>query len=249
MNDSELLRYSRHILLPQIDIDGQEAIRRGRALVVGVGGLGSPVSLYLAASGIGALTLVDDDVVDISNLQRQVIHGEQTLGMKKVSSAARALKEINSDVEVVALEQRLDRYTLDTLLDTIDVVIDCSDNVETRRMVNHACIAARCPLVFGAAIRFEGQICVFDFRRPESPCYECLFGMLGEQPLNCSQSGVFSPLVGVLGSMQALEALKLLAGVDLPPRQRLGIFDGYRNDWRYIEFTRDKNCHACKPQA
>lgn len=244
-NDEQLLRYSRHILLPQVDIAGQLAIANGHALVVGLGGLGSPVALYLASSGVGRLTLVDFDIVDESNLQRQVVHRESRVGQNKAISAMAALSELNQHVEVHAVQSQLEGEALEKAVAAADVVVDCCDNFTTRRAVNRACLLTRTPLVSGAAIRFEGQLSVFDFRDENSPCYECVFPELTDEDLTCSRNGVFAPVVGVIGSMQALEALKLLAGCGQCSTGRLHIFDGLSAQWRELRFARDQGCPAC----
>jgi molybdopterin/thiamine biosynthesis adenylyltransferase len=215
MNDQQLLRYSRHILLKEIGIEGQQAWLNAKVLIIGVGGLGSPAALYLAASGIGQLTLCDDDTVELSNLQRQIIHRTSAVGQTKVASAQAVLREVNPDVACVALATRVDTGQLQELVAKADVVLDCSDNFATRYAVNRACLTHRKPLVSGAAIQFDGQVAVFDFRRDDVPCYNCLFpedAVAAE--LRCATTGVFAPLVGIIGTMQAAEALKLLAGID-----------------------------------
>lgn len=245
MNDQELLRYSRHILLPQVDVEGQEKLLSARVLIIGLGGLGSPVALYLAASGVGTLVLVDDDTVDESNLQRQIIHTEKTVGQPKVASARSLLAEINSATRIETLSCRLDGEALVEQVTMATVVIDCSDNFTTRRLINRTCQAAGTPLVSGAAIRLEGQLSVFDFRDSESPCYECLYQLNGEEDLTCSQNGVLSPVVGIVGTSQALEALKLIAGFGRPLVGELGLFDGAANRWRYLKFKKNSACECC----
>lgn len=244
MNDDQLLRYSRHILLPQVDIAGQEAINAGSVLVVGAGGLGSPVCMYLAASGVGKLIVSDDDVVELSNLQRQIMHTQAAVGMTKVASAKAAIHALNKDVQVLALDKRLGEEELATLLVDVDVVVDCSDNLATRQRLNRICWQTSRPLVFGAAIRFEGQLSVFDFRDENSPCYECIFEHVDDEQLSCSENGIFSPIVGVVGCMQALEALKLLAGLTAATG-RLGLFDGLKNQWRYMQVNKNTACKIC----
>ena len=216
LSDDELLRYSRQILLRQVDIDGQLKIRAGRVLVVGLGGLGSPVALYLAAAGVGELHLADFDTVDLTNLQRQVIHDTASVGQAKVDSAMARLAAINPHVRLLPLRQALDADTLSAAVAAVDVVVDCCDNFTTRAAVNAACVAAGRPLVSGAAIRLEGQLSVFDPRNAASPCYHCLYGAGSEDELTCSEAGVLGPLVGLVGSLQALETLKLLAGFGEP---------------------------------
>jgi molybdopterin/thiamine biosynthesis adenylyltransferase len=214
MNDQQLLRYSRHILLNEIGIEGQQRLLDARALIIGLGGLGSPAALYLAASGVGQLTLCDHDSVDLSNLQRQIIHRTSTVNQPKVASAQAALHDVNPEVECIALEIRADAAQLLELVGKADVVLDCSDNFATRYAVNRACLSRRKPLVSGAAIRFDGQVAVFDFRDAATPCYNCLFPEDSQAAeLRCATTGVFAPLVGIIGTLQAAEALKLLAGI------------------------------------
>ncbi|WP_183134827.1 molybdopterin-synthase adenylyltransferase MoeB, partial [Pseudomonas savastanoi] len=210
LSDQELLRYSRQILLQHVDIDGQLRLKQSRALIVGVGGLGSPVALYLAAAGVGELHLADFDHVDLTNLQRQIIHDTQSIGQAKVDSALARLKAINPEITLVAHRSALDTDSLEAAVQAVDLVLDCSDNFATREAVNATCVAAGKPLVSGAAIRLEGQLSVFDPRRADSPCYHCLYGHGSEAELTCSEAGVIGPLVGLVGSLQALEALKLL---------------------------------------
>lgn len=243
--DAELLRYSRHILLPNVDVSGQLAIANGRVMVLGLGGLGSPVALYLAASGVGHLTLVDDDQVDLGNLQRQIAHREETLGWPKVRSAETALLGLNSTIQVTSIQSRLTEKELVRQLSGVDVLVDCSDNFATRTLINRACVQTRTPLVSGAAIRMEGQLTVFDSRKPESPCYQCLYHLTGEQQLSCSEAGVLSPLVGLIGSAQALEVLKLLAGFGQTLVGRVQIYDGASAQWREFRLKRDPHCPIC----
>ena len=243
--DSELLRYSRHILLPQLDVEGQLAITNASVLVVGVGGLGSAAAQYLAASGIGQLVLADHDTVELSNLQRQVIHNEQSLGLAKVESAARAIRLLNPEVEVEALAVLLQEPELGAAVAGVDLVLDCCDNFDTRKAVNQACYTHGKPLVSGAAIRLEGQLAVFDFRHPQSPCYQCLYDVAGGEAMTCAQSGVLSPLVGVIGASQALEALKLIAGFGETLVGRLQLYDAAYGSWRELKLRRDPGCSVC----
>jgi molybdopterin/thiamine biosynthesis adenylyltransferase len=246
MTDDQLLRYSRHILLDEIGIEGQQRLLASSALVIGAGGLGSPAALYLAASGVGRLTLVDDDAVDLTNLQRQVMHATDRIGQPKVDSGRAALLQINPGIEVVALRERASGARLDALVRAASVVLDCSDNFATRHAVNRACVAARVPLVSGAAIRFDGQISVFDARDPASPCYACLFPEgAGAEDVACSSMGVFAPLVGVIGAMQAAEALKLLIGITPSLAGRLLLLDGRAMQWTSIGIARNPACAAC----
>ena len=245
MKDDQLLRYSRQIMLPQVDIAGQQALLDSHVLIIGAGGLGSPASMYLAAAGVGKLTLVDNDTVELSNLQRQLAHAESDLGANKVDSAAATLRAINSDVEVVALSRRVGAAELGELVSSADVVLDATDNVETRFAINRACLAAKVPLVSGAAIRLEGQIAVFDSRQSDSPCYECLYKGGEGGDLTCADNGVFAPVVGIIGSMQALEALKLIAQFGDTLVGRLLLFDASSMQWREMKLPRDPNCLAC----
>ncbi|SDT28775.1 molybdopterin-synthase adenylyltransferase MoeB [Pseudomonas oryzae] len=245
LSDDELLRYSRQILLKQVDIDGQLRIRAGKVLVVGLGGLGSPVALYLAAAGVGELHLADFDTVDLTNLQRQVIHDSNNVGQAKVDSAMARLAAINPHVRLLPLRQALDADTLSAAVAAVDVVVDCCDNFTTRAAVNAACVAAGRPLVSGAAIRLEGQLSVFDPRNAASPCYHCLYGAGSEAELTCSEAGVLGPLVGLVGSLQALETLKLLAGFGEPLVGRLLLVDALGSRFRELRVKRDPQCPVC----
>ncbi|MBX8551747.1 molybdopterin-synthase adenylyltransferase MoeB [Pseudomonas cichorii] len=245
LTDQELLRYSRQILLQHVDIDGQIRLKSSRALIVGLGGLGSPVALYLAAAGVGELHLADFDSVDLTNLQRQVIHDSQSIGQAKVDSAMARLTAINPEVRLVAHRAALDADSLSAAVQGVDLVLDCSDNFSTREAVNAACVAAGKPLVSGAAIRLEGQLSVFDPRRAESPCYHCLYGHGSEAELTCSEAGVIGPLVGLVGSLQALEALKLLAGFGEPLVGRLLLIDALSTRFRELKVKRDPACGVC----
>lgn len=245
LSDQELLRYSRQILLSQVDIDGQLRLKHGKALVIGLGGLGSPVALYLAAAGVGGLHLADFDTVDLTNLQRQVIHDSDSVGMSKVDSAIKRLQAINPEISLVAHRQALDEDSLAAAVAAVDVVLDCSDNFGTREAVNAACVVAGKPLVSGAAIRLEGQLSVFDTRRDTSPCYHCLYGHGSEAELTCSEAWVIGPLVGLVGSLQALEALKLLAGFGEPLIGRLLLIDALSTRMRELRVKRDPACAVC----
>ncbi|CAN7688882.1 molybdopterin-synthase adenylyltransferase MoeB [Aquipseudomonas alcaligenes] len=245
LSDEELLRYSRQILLPQIDVDGQLRLKQARVLIVGVGGLGSPVALYLAAAGVGELHLADFDSVDLTNLQRQIIHDSQSVGQPKVDSAMARLTALNPEVRLVPHRAALDVDSLAAAVSAVDLVLDCSDNFGTREAVNAACVAARKPLVSGAAIRLEGQLSVFDPRRDDSPCYHCLYGHGSEAELTCSEAGVVGPLVGMVGSLQALEALKLLAGFGEPLVGRLLLVDALGSRFRELRVKRDPGCTVC----
>ena len=245
MKDSQLLRYSRQIMLPEFDVAGQERLLAARALIVGVGGLGSPATLYLAAAGVGHLTLADDDVVNLSNLQRQIAHSEATLGEWKVDSAALCVASINSTVAVDTITTRLTGASLQAAAAAADVVLDATDNMATRFAINDACLAAGVPLVSGAAIRMEGQVAVFDPRREDSPCYRCLYPEAGEQALNCAENGVMAPLVGIVGATQAMEALKVLADVGETLAGHLLCLDAKRMEWRKFRLPRNPRCPAC----
>jgi adenylyltransferase/sulfurtransferase len=245
MTDEELLRYSRHILLNEIGIEGQARLRAARMLVVGAGGLGSPAGLYLAAAGIGTLTLVDGDTVDLTNLQRQVLHTTARIGQPKVTSGREALAAINPDVRIAPLAQRADAAALDALVADADIVLDCSDNFATRHALNRACVAHRRPLVSGAAIRFDGQLAVFDARRDDSPCYACLFPPGDEADELCSVMGVFAPVTGIIGTMQAAEALKLAAGLGTPLTGQLLLLDALAMHWHAVRVPRDPACPVC----
>jgi len=246
MNDEQLLRYSRHILLPQIGIEGQERLLAARALVVGAGGLGSPATMYLAAAGVGTLVLCDDDSVDLTNLQRQILHHTASVGRPKVESGRDTLARLNPEVNVIALAQRLEGAALAEQVAAADVVLDCSDNFATRHAINRACVMHRKPLVSGAAIRFDGQVSVFDLRRPDSPCYNCLFpeGRDAEE-VRCATMGVFAPLVGIIGATQAAEALKLVVGCGESLSGRLLLLDGLAMEWRAIQLGKDSGCAVC----
>lgn len=245
LSDEELLRYSRQILLAQIDIEGQLRLKNAQVLIVGLGGLGSPVALYLAAAGVGKLLLADFDRVDTSNLQRQVLHDQQQLGQFKTDSAMARLQALNPQVELVALNQRLDAQRLLEVVGQVDLVVDCCDNFDTREAINLACVRQGKPLVSGAAIRLEGQLSVFDPRREESPCYHCLYGHADEEGLTCSEAGVAGPLVGLVGSLQALEVLKLLAGFGEPLVGRLLLIDALGTRFRELRVRRDPQCTVC----
>ena len=245
MDDQQLLRYSRHILLPEIGIEGQQKLLAAHALIIGTGGLGSPAALFMASSGVGRITLCDDDVVDLTNLQRQIAHRTSTIGLAKVVSAQAALSDINPEVKVTALQERVDEARLAQLVASADVVLDCSDNFATRYALNRVCHAAKKPLVSGAATRFDGQVNVFDFRHNDSPCYNCLYPEQSEsEETRCAVMGVFAPLVGIIGSMQAAEALKVLAGMETMCG-RLLLLNALRMEVRTVKFAKDKHCPVC----
>lgn len=250
MNDRQLLRYSRHILLDEIGIEGQERILASHALVVGAGGLGSPAALYLASAGVGRLTLCDGDSADLTNLQRQIVHREDSVGTNKAWSAKSTLAGLNSEADVVAVPERLSGDALRARVADADVVLDCTDNFVTRHEINRACVEFRKPLVSGAAIRFDGQLAVFDLRREDSPCYECLFPQAAESDeMRCAVMGVFAPLVGIIGASQAAEALKLLAGAGTTLSGRLLILDALSMQWHQVRLQRDPSCRVCGGDA
>lgn len=249
MDDQALLRYSRQILLAQVDIDGQQRLLDSRVLIVGLGGLGAPVALYLAAAGVGTLVLADHDQVELTNLQRQIIHHTEDVGRAKVQSAAARVQAINPGVNTLLLEQALAGPALVEAISGVDLVVDCCDNFATRQAVNAACVAMRRPLVSGAAIRLEGQLSVFDARRQDSPCYQCLYGSGEETALSCSEAGVVGPLVGIVGSLQALEAIKLLAEFGEPLVGRLLLIDALGSRFREMRVRRDPACSCCGPLA
>lgn len=246
MTDDQLLRYSRHILLDEIGEPAQERLAASAALVVGAGGLGSPAAIYLAAAGVGRIMLADADTVDLTNLQRQILHRESTVGMSKVASGKRALADLNSTVEVVAIERRLQGAALADAVAASTVVLDCSDNFATRHAVNRACVASKVPLVSGAAIRFDAQLAVFDPRAPDSPCYHCVFPESGQiEDLRCAVMGVFAPLTGIVGTMQAAEALKVAGGFGSPLNCRLLLIDARTMRIESIAIARDPSCPVC----
>ena len=242
MNDDQLLRYSRHILLDEIGIEGQQRLLDAHVLVVGAGGLGSPVALYLAASGVGHITIADHDVVDLTNLQRQIAHTTSRVGQAKVDSATQAMLALNPDVRVTALARQLDANQLDTLVPTVQVVVDCCDNFATRQAVNTACVRHKVPLVSGAAIRMDGQLAVYDARDDQSPCYACIFppDQMPEEVM-CSTMGVLAPLVGVIGTMQAMETVKLIIGIGSRLTGRLHMLDGRGMAWNEVRLQRNAN--------
>lgn len=249
MDDQELLRYSRHILLNEIGVEGQQRLRDARMLIIGAGGLGSPAAFYLAAAGVGSITLVDGDRVDLTNLQRQILHTTARIGQPKALSGQTTLREINPQVEVVPVAQRADEAQLHELVGAATIVLDCSDNFSTRHAVNRACVHHRRPLVSGAAIRFDGQLAVFDLARPHGPCYACLFPEgAGEDEL-CSVMGVFAPLTGIVGTMQAAEALKLAAGAGESLSGRLLLLDSLTMTFRTLRVPRDPGCPVCGTRA
>jgi len=246
MNDDQLLRYSRHILLDDIGVEGQARLLAAHALVIGAGGLGSPVALYLATAGVGRLTIVDHDTVDLTNLQRQIAHNLARVGRPKAESARETIAAINPDVQVNPVTHRADAAWLETAVAGADVVLDCSDNFATRQAVNAACVRHRVPLVAGAAIGFDGQVSVYDTRDAEAPCYACLFPPESTvEEVRCATMGVFAPLVGIIGTVQAAEALKLIAGIGRSLAGRLQMLDARRMEWTEIRLPRQPACPVC----
>ena len=246
LTDSQLLRYSRQIMLDDIDIEGQQTLLASKVLIVGLGGLGSPAALYLAASGVGEIILLDDDEVDLSNLQRQIIHQHTSIGQAKVSSAASRLNAINPEIKIRTIAKRLGRDALAKQVEAVDLVLDCTDNFASRYLINELCVESVTPLVSGAAIRMEGQLLTVDPRVPGSPCYQCLYPRQQHQvELSCSESGVLAPLVGVIGSMQALEALKVLTSVGEVLVGRLMLFDAKSMQWQSLKLRADTHCPIC----
>lgn len=246
MDDAQLLRYSRHILLPELGIDAQEKFATARVLIVGAGGLGAPAAQFLASAGIGTLTICDPDAVDLTNLQRQILFATSDVGARKVDAAKARLTAVNPEVHVETVPARVGSADLAPLVARADVILDCSDNFATRHAVNRACVAAHKPLVSGAAIRFDGQVAVFDTRHAEAPCYHCLFGEGGDfEETRCAIMGVFAPLVGIIGATQAAEALKIVAGVGETIRGRLLMLDAQAMRWREVRVTRDPQCPVC----
>jgi molybdopterin-synthase adenylyltransferase len=249
MDDPQLLRYSRQILLPQIGIEGQQRLLAARVLIIGVGGLGSPVAMYLAASGVGHLVLVDYDMVELSNLQRQIAHTTDRLGMHKVNSAQLALAALNPEVQVTVIPGQLDPEALEEQVQLADAVVDCSDNFATRFALNRVCVANRTPLISGAAIRLEGQVTVFRADRADSPCYRCLYKDMDELGESCSQTGVLAPLVGIIGSIQATETIKVLVDMGESLAGRLLVLDALSMEWRSIKLRKDPDCPVCGSAA
>ena len=249
MNDQELLRYSRHILLNEIGVEGQQRICEASMLVIGAGGLGSPAAFYLASAGVARITLVDGDDVDLTNLQRQILHTTERIGMPKARSGKTTLTAINGDIDVVAVEERADEQALHELVATSSVVLDCSDNFATRHALNRACVTHRKPLVSGAAIRFDGQVGVFDLRHADSPCYACLFPPGDGEDELCAVMGVFAPLTGIIGTTQAAEALKLAAGIGESLEGRLLLLDALAMQWHSVRVKRDPACPVCSGRS
>lgn len=245
MKDEQLLRYSRQIMLPEMDVAGQQKLIDATVLIVGMGGLGCPAAMYLAAAGVGHLIIADDDVVELTNLQRQIAHSQSMIGEPKVVSAQQALMGLNPDLKISALQKRLEGAGLSEAVGRADLVVDACDNFTTRFAINAACIEKGKPLVSGAAIRMEGQVAVFDSRNPDSPCYQCLYTQGEDEDMSCSENGVMAPLVGIIGAVQAMEALKLLAGIGESLTGRLLLLDASTLQWREMRLPRDSSCGAC----
>jgi len=246
VTDEQLLRYSRHLLLAELGVEGQARLRAAHVLIVGAGGLGCPAALYLASGGVGRLTIADPDIVDATNLQRQILYRADSIGAPKAESARAALRDVNPDVEVLPLTARLAGTALEQAVNAADVVLDCSDNFETRHAVNRACLRSVRPLVSGAAIRFDGQLAVFDPRESGAPCYACLFpeDAQAEEP-RCAVMGVLAPLTGAVGAMQAIEAMKLITGIGAPLCGRLLLFDALHGESRTVRIAKDPHCAVC----
>ena len=245
MKDEQLLRFSRQIMLPEMDVAGQQKLVDATVLIVGMGGLGCPAAMYLAAAGVGHLIIADDDTVELTNLQRQIAHEHRNLGESKVSSAKASLRGLNPDVCVTQIDKRLEGESLNQAVSGADVVVDASDNFATRFAINRSCLKNHKPLVSGAAIRMEGQVAVFDSGNPESPCYRCLYNENTEDDANCSQNGVMAPLVGIIGSVQAMETIKVITGIGNNLTGRLLLLDATTMQWREMKLPCDPNCPAC----
>lgn len=245
MNDEQLLRYSRQIMLPELDIDGQEKLGRANVLIIGLGGLGSPAAIYLAAAGIGEVTLVDEDVVDLSNLQRQIVHREASIGEPKVASAENTIKQISSETNITTIATRLRGDQLLETVSHVDVVVDATDNFESRYEINDACISTQTPLVSGAAIRMEGHVAVFDPRESNSPCYRCLYEQGDNENLNCADNGVLAPVVGIIGTIQAMEAIKIISGIGETLCGHVLYMDAKRMEWRRLKLLKNPQCLSC----
>lgn len=246
MRDEQLLRYSRHILLPEFGLESQERLGAAHALIIGAGGLGSPVALYLAASGIGKISICDADIVDLTNLQRQILHDTDSLGALKVDSAARRLSKVNPEIRVVPIPLRVGEAELNELVAEADVIVDCSDNFATRYLLNRLSLRFGKPLVSGAAVQFDGQLSVFDPTRANSPCYQCLYPEAAEsEEVRCAIMGVYAPLVGIIGSMQAAETIKVITGIGEPLVGRLFLYDALNAESRTLVLPRDPQCPEC----
>tara|TARA_Y100001956_G_C4122954_1_gene188524 strand:- start:2384 stop:3133 length:750 start_codon:yes stop_codon:yes gene_type:complete len=245
LSDQEMLRYNRQIILKQFDFDGQEALKQSSILILGAGGLGCASSQYLATAGVGKLTLIDDDVVELSNLQRQVLHHDSDIGSKKVVSAANALKELNPHIDIDSIDKRLNDSELESLISQHTLVLDASDNVETRNQLNRLCYKNKVPLVSGAAIRMEGQVSVFTYQDPSQPCYECLSSLFGNAALSCVEAGVMAPVVGIVGAVQAMEAIKVIAGYGTPKQGKILMLDAMSMSWREMKLMKMPTCSVC----
>jgi len=245
MNNEQLTRYSRHIMLPQLDYDGQLKITESTALIIGAGGLGSPVAMYLASSGIGHLIIVDFDHIELSNLQRQLLHGTSDVGRQKVDSAKDTLTELNPEIKITTINKRLDEEELREQVKLADIVLETTDNFQSRFLLNRLCVQEKKPLVSGSVIRFEGQLSVFRADKDDSPCYHCLYKESDELGETCSQNGVLAPVVGIIGSIQATEALKVLTGIGTDLSGRLVMFDAMTMEWRELKLKKDPNCPVC----
>ncbi|KHT65434.1 molybdopterin-synthase adenylyltransferase [Photobacterium gaetbulicola] len=244
LTDAEMLRYNRQIILRQFDFDGQEALKATSMLILGAGGLGCASSQYLSAAGVGKLTLIDDDKVEVSNLQRQVLHNDSTVGMLKVDSAKRALQTINPNTVIETVAKRLDDAALKTLIEQHDMVLDCCDNVDTRNQLNRLCFETKTPLISGAAIRMEGQISVYTYQDNE-PCYQCLSALFGQQALTCVEAGIMSPVVGIVGAVQAMEAIKVAANMGQPLTGKILMLDAMTMSWREMKLGKQPGCQVC----
>ncbi|MDG2088299.1 MAG: molybdopterin-synthase adenylyltransferase MoeB [Arenicellaceae bacterium] len=245
MQDEQLLRYSRQIFLPEIDVVGQQVLLSSRVLILGLGGLGSPAAMYLASGGVGTLALADFDDVDLSNLQRQVVHGTSDVGSPKTASAAKRLTEMNPDIELIELSEKLNEKTLQAQVELANVVLDCTDNFSSRFLINKVCFQQRTPLVNGSAVGFGGQLAVFDFSNASTPCYQCLYPVEGPDGDHCSDTGVIGPLVGVIGSLQALESLKIILSIGQTLAAKLLLFDAFESRWHSVSIPADPDCSIC----
>jgi len=245
LNDAELLRYSRHLLLEDVGETGQLALKNAKVLIIGMGGLGSPASLYLAAAGIGHLVLSDFDNIEVSNLQRQITYQSDDIGELKVEVTKRKLQQINPEIKVRSINKSMQADQLSMELTMADLVLDCTDNMQSRQLINKACVNAKVPLIVGAAIRFEGQLMFFDHSEADSPCYHCLFPSSEEQTLNCSNSGIIGPVVGTIGTLQALEVIKYFVGLPSGIKNKLKLFDGKTLDWQSFAINKDPKCKVC----
>jgi adenylyltransferase/sulfurtransferase len=245
LQDEQLLRYSRQIFLPEIDVVGQQVLLSSRVLILGLGGLGSPAAMYLASGGVGTLALADFDDVDLSNLQRQVVHGTSDVGSPKTASAVKRLTEMNPDIELIELSEKLNEKTLRAQVELANVVLDCTDNFSSRFLINKVCFQQRTPLVNGSAVGFGGQLAVFDFSNASTPCYQCLYPVEGPDGDHCSDTGVIGPLVGVIGSLQALESLKIILSIGQTLAAKLLLFDALESRWHSVSIPADPDCSIC----